>query len=185
MGCGCLIRATLGSCTSDDNEKVEDDTKRCDAKDNGRDGNVNLPQIATEGTAEEQQSDLKHQRQRLHYMVEIPSDDPVELALSILAAFYGRPSHVGRRISVQPLFAEHCKEGREKGSGETGVEDGLDLDYRVRRAGPLCEGGSVVSAGGIVDLVDEDTEESGSLVTRVGLELRLDIKDESRCDGGE
>ena len=118
-------------------------------------------------------------------MVEVPSDDPVELALSILTSFYGRPSHVGRRISVQPLFTEHRKEGREKGSSETGVEDGLDLDYRVRRAGPLWEGGGVVSEGGIVDLVDEDAEESNSLVTRVGLKLRLDVEDESRCDGGE
>ena len=118
-------------------------------------------------------------------MVEVPRDDPIQFPLSSLATFDGGSSHISRRISVQPLFAEHCKEGREKGSGETGVEDGLDLDYRVRRAGPLWEGGSVVSEGGIVDLVDEDTEESGSLVTRVGLELRLDIKDESRCDGGE
>ena len=83
------------------------------------------------------------------------------------------------------MFTEHRKEGGEEGGGKTGVENGLDLDYRAKRACPLWEGGSVVSKGGIVDLVDEDTEESGSLVTRVGLELRLDIDDESRGDGGE
>ena len=149
-----LIGAGLGSCTGDDDEKVEDDTKRSDSKDDRCDGSINLPQIARERTSEEQQTDLKHQRQRLHHMVEVPRDDPIQFPLSILAAFDGSPPHVGRRISVQPLFAEHCKEGREKGSGETGVEDGLDLDYRVRRACPLREGGSVVSECGVVDLVD-------------------------------
>ena len=53
------------------------------------------------------------------------------------------------------------------------------------RASPLREGGSVVSEGGVVNLVDEDAEESSSLVTRVGLELWLDIEDESRSDGRE
>ena len=47
---------------------------------------------------------------------------------------------------------------------------------------PLWEGGCVVSESGVVDLVDEDTEESDDLVTRVGLELRLDVDAESGCD---
>ena len=51
--------------------------------------------------------------------------------------------------------------------------------------GPLRKGGSVASERGVVDLVDEDAEEGGSLIARVGLELRLDIKDESGRDGGE
>ena len=118
-------------------------------------------------------------------MVKAPHDDTVEFPLSVLATFNGSPSHIGRRVSVQPLLAKHRKEGREKCSGETGVKDGLDLDYRARRACPLWEGGSVVSEGGVVDLVDEDTEESGGLITRVGLELRLDVDDEGRSDGGE
>ena len=53
------------------------------------------------------------------------------------------------------------------------------------RAGPLWEGGSIVPEGGVVDLVDKDAEESGSLLTRIRLELRLDIEDESRGDEGE
>ena len=117
-------------------------------------------------------------------MVEVPHSDPVELALPILAMFDGRPPHVRRHISVQPLFAEHRKEGGEKCSGETNVEDGLDSDYRTRRACPLQEGGSVVSKG-VVDGVDEDTEESSGLIARVGLELRLDVDDKGRSDGGK
>ena len=83
------------------------------------------------------------------------------------------------------MFAEHCEEGGEKCGGETGVEDGLDLDNRMRSPGSLWEGGNVVSKGGVVDLVDKDTEESDSLITRVGMKLRLDIEDESRGDCGE
>ena len=49
----------------------------------------------------------------------------------------------------------------------------------------MWEAGRVVSKGGVVDLVDENTEESDGLLTRVGLELRLDIDDESRSNGGE
>ena len=53
------------------------------------------------------------------------------------------------------------------------------------RAGPLWEGGSVVSKSGVVDLVDEDAEESGSLLGSVRLKLRLDIEDECSGDSGE
>ena len=49
----------------------------------------------------------------------------------------------------------------------------------------MGKGGSVVPEGGVVDLVDEDAEEGGSLVTRVGLELGLDVEDECRGNGGE
>ena len=59
------------------------------------------------------------------------------------------------------------------------------MDYSVGRAGPLWESGSVATEGGVVDLVDENTEECGSLLARVGLELGLDIEDESSGDGGE
>ena len=83
------------------------------------------------------------------------------------------------------MFTEHREEGGEKCGGETGVEDGLDLYYRMGGTGPLRKGGSVVSKGGVVDLVDKDTEESHSLITRIGLESRLDVEDESRCDGRE
>ena len=103
----------------------------------------------------------------------------------MLAAFDSGPSHVGRRVSVQPLLAEHREEGGEKGSSETRVQDSLDLDDRVWGTGPLREAWRVVSERGVVDLGDEDTEEGDSLITRVGLELRLDIEDESGGDSGE
>ena len=59
------------------------------------------------------------------------------------------------------------------------------MDNSAGRTSPLREGGNVVSEGGVVDLVNEDTEESGGLVVRVGLELRIDLDDECGGDGRE
>jgi hypothetical protein len=47
----------------------------------------------------------------------------------------------------------------------------------------LWEGGNVVSEGGVVHLVDEETEESGGLVVRVLLKVGVDLDDECGCDG--
>ena len=49
----------------------------------------------------------------------------------------------------------------------------------------MWEDRSVVSEGSVVDLVDKDTKKSDSLITHVRLELRLDVEDEGRGDGGE
>ena len=124
-------------------------------------------------------------------MVKVPGDDPVELSLSILAAFDGCSTHIGRRVSVQPLFAEHRKKGGEECDSQTCVQDGLDLDYHTRRVDQCLggwEGGSTFE-GGVVDLVDENAEKRSGLHTRVGLELglelRLDVKDECRSHRGE
>jgi hypothetical protein len=59
------------------------------------------------------------------------------------------------------------------------------VDYCAGRAGPLWEGGRVVSEGGVIDLVNKDAEESCSLVVRVWFELRADLDDECGGDGGE
>ena len=45
----------------------------------------------------------------------------------------------------------------------TGVQNTLDSDHHLQRAGPLLQSGDVATEGGIVDFVDGDTEESGSL----------------------
>jgi len=50
---------------------------------------------------------------------------------------------------------------------------------------PLGNGRRVGTKGGIINLVDKDSEESGGLLTRVGLELRLDIEDKCGSDRRE
>ena len=47
-------------------------------------------------------------------MVEIPADNPVQLALPIFAALNGGPSDVDRRISVQLLLAEYRQESGQE-----------------------------------------------------------------------
>jgi len=117
-------------------------------------------------------------------MVKIPGEDAVELPLSILASFDGRPSHVDRGVSVQPLLAEHREEGGEERGGEACVQNGLDLDSRGIRTGPLWDRGGVAEHR-IIQLINNDTEEGDGLLVRVRVELRLDLGDEHRSDGGE
>ena len=83
------------------------------------------------------------------------------------------------------MFAEHREEGGEEGSGEARINHGLDLGDLVWGAGPLGNSGSVATEGSVVNLMDKNSEEGGSLLTRVGLELRLDVDDECGGDGGE
>ena len=51
--------------------------------------------------------------------------------------------------------------------------------------GPLWEGGNVVAERSVVDLVNEDAQQSSSLVVRIGLELRVDLDDECGSDCGK
>jgi hypothetical protein len=109
-----LIRTAYRSRACDDNGNIEDHPERGHTEDNGCNDDVDPPKIAGEGAGEEQERSLQHQRQRLHYIVEVPGYDTIKLALPVLAAFYGRPSHLGGGISVQPLLAEHREEGGKK-----------------------------------------------------------------------
>ena len=175
-----LIWTAVRNRSSNEDEDVEEETERSDGEDNQRDGKADLPKVSSESASEKQQRNLHHQRQRLQHRIEVPSDDAVKLSLSVLTAFDGRPSHVCRRVSVQPLFAKHRQKGGEHRGSETGEEDRLDMNHGGGWAGPLWEGWNVVSERCIVDLVNEDAEEGGGLVTR---ELRIDLDDERRGNG--
>ena len=118
-------------------------------------------------------------------MVKVPSNDAIKFALSMLAAFNGSPSHASGSILIQPLLAKHCKECREEGSGKADIKDGLDLDDWVRRASPFRNNRRVVAKGGVINFIDQDTEQSSSLIIWVRLELGLDVDDECRGDSRE
>jgi len=95
----------------DDDENLEDDPERSDTKDNPCESHVNLPKVARQRAAEQQERKLQYHWQGLHYMVKVPGNDPFQLPLAILAAFYYTPPHAGRCISIQPLLAQHREEG--------------------------------------------------------------------------
>ena len=51
--------------------------------------------------------------------------------------------------------------------------------------GPLGNSGNVVTKGGVVDLIDEDSEKGSSLLARVRLKLRLDVDNKCGSYSGE
>jgi hypothetical protein len=53
------------------------------------------------------------------------------------------------------------------------------------RTGPLGKRGSFATKRGVVQLVKDDSEESGGVIGWVWLELGMDLNDEGRSDGGE
>ena len=57
------------------------------------------------------------------------------------------------------------------------MEDSLDLDNRVGWTGPLRGTGDFAPEGCVVELVNENTEESRGLFVGVGLKLGADIDD--------
>jgi len=59
------------------------------------------------------------------------------------------------------------------------------LDDRAWGTSPLWNCRNVVAEGCVIDLVNENTEESSRLIARVGLELRLDMYDEDGSYDGE
>ena len=120
------------------------------------------------------QTDLQHQQPQLHHMVKIAHDHPVQFSLSVVAAFDGRPSLVGGLVLVQPLLPSIARKAED---GETGEEDGLNLDDRVGRAAPLWESRNIVSERGVIDLVNKNAKESCGVVARIGLELGVDLDD--------
>jgi hypothetical protein len=46
----------------------------------------------------------------------------------------------------------------------------------------LWESGNVVSEGGIIDLVNQNTKKGGGLVIGITLELGVDLNDKCGCD---
>ena len=59
------------------------------------------------------------------------------------------------------------------------------MDRRPRRAAPLWKAGHISPEGGVINLVDDDPEERCGLVTRVGLELRVDLDDKCGRHSGK
>ena len=52
-------------------------------------------------------------------------------------------------------------------------------------ARPLWNCRNIITKSGVVNLVDEEAEESSSFFTWVRLELWVDLDDEGRCDSRE
>jgi len=90
------------------------------------------------------------------------------------------------RMSVDAYRFNNCFPSiARKAGGKGGEEDSLDLNDEEGRTRPIRYDGNVASEGGVVDLVEKDTEEGGGLFVRVRLELGVDRDDKRGGDGGE
>ena len=59
----------------------------------------------------------------------------------------------------------------------------MDVNHRAWWTIPLRESGNVVSEGGVVNLENQDPEESSGLIAGVRFELRVDLDD--KCGGND
>ena len=175
----------VGESGSGNDEEVEQETKRGETDGDPGGSLVYGEEVVGEGIAEEEESALEHQGQAFHNKVEVPGVHSVHLALSIPTTVDDRSALLHLRIAVEPLFAQHCEECGEKGSGQTSIKDGLDTDSVGTRTRPLRGNGSGTSWDMAKRDVGDNLEEAVAQLGVIRLEIGLDSDDESGCDGGE
>ena len=91
---------------------------------------------------------MKHEGQTFHDEVQVPGDHSVHLALPMPTAIDNGSAHLDLSVPIESLLSQHSDERGEEGSGQAGVEDGLDADDSGIGASPLRDGG-VFTAGDV------------------------------------
>jgi hypothetical protein len=90
------------------------------------------------------------------------------------------------QVSIQPLLSQHRNERGEKRNQKTREQESGGGDNLARWVfWGSWDGGDFVWDCGTVEGEEDGTEEGHCLVVGVGLELRIDVDDESRANGGE
>jgi len=105
--------------------------------------------------------------------------------LAVSAALDHRPTRVPQ-VPVQPLLPQHGNECGKQGHHKTRVHETGDDDDLARWV--LLKGldsGGLTGDGGLVESEEDLAEEGNGLRIWIGLEVRMDIDDESGADGGE
>ena len=92
-----------------------------------------------------------------------------------------RPARIPQ-VPVQPLLAQHRDECSEQGNQKARVHDTRDGNDLARWISP---GGGLTGDGGLIESEEDGAEEGNRLLIGIGLELRMDIDDESGADGRE
>jgi len=84
------------------------------------------------------------------------------------------------------LLAQHSDERGEHGDQKTRVHETGDGDDLARRAFlDRWNDGGLTGDGRLIESEEDGTEEGRGLVVRVGLEVGMDVDDESGADGRE
>ena len=84
------------------------------------------------------------------------------------------------------MLAQHSDECGEHGYYETRVHEtghGDDLARWIFLG--WWDGRGLTRDGGLIESEEDRAEEGGGLLVRIGLEVRMDVDDEGRADGGE
>jgi len=139
--------------------------------------------MPTESTSKEEEGNLEYQRKALDEEVEPPFFKPIEFALTLLATLGHRPARIAQ-VPAQPLLPQHGGECGEQGQEKARVHEasnGDDLAWRALLNG--WNGGGLTGDGGPIESEEDGAEKGRRLFARVGLEVRMDIDDESGADG--
>ena len=140
-----------------------------------------------ESTGKEEKDDLEHRRETLDEEVQRPFLEPIPFALMVSAALDHRSARIPQ-VLVQPLFPQHGDECGQQGDQkarvhEIGSGDDLARWIFLNR----WNDGGLAGDSGLIESEKDGAEEGHGLVVlvRVGLEVRLDVDNGSRTDGGE
>jgi len=141
--------------------------------------------VSTETGGEKEEGDLEHHRGTLDEEVQWPFLQPIAFALTISASLDHRPARI-LQVSIQPLLAQHGDERGEHGDYETRIHEAGHGDDLARWISPgRRDGRGLTRDGGLIESEENRAEESGGLLVRIGLEIRMDVDDEGRADGRE
>ena len=100
-------------------------------------------------------------------------------ALAVATTLDHRPARMPQ-VPVQPLLAQHGDECSQHGDHKTRIhETGNDDDLARRDFLNGWNGGGLTGDGGLIESEEDDTEEGCRLLVQIGLEVRMDINDES------
>ena len=161
------------------------ETECGEADGNAGNGFVDEEKIVGEGITEEEEGSLEHEGQTFHDEIKVPGDHSVHFALAMPTAINNGPTYLHLGVTGEPLVAQHGDKRGEEGSGQTCVEDGLDVDHHGIGATPLGK----IGARARWNFPELDTcnnlEGSVAHLLEIRFEVVLNIEDESGCDGGK
>ena len=101
----CLEWAIVRKGSGGNDEEVEEETERSEAHYDAGNDLVDGEEVVGKGITKEEQTSLKHERQRLHDEVEVPGNHSVHLTLSMPTAVDNGSTHLDLGITIEPLFA--------------------------------------------------------------------------------
>lgn len=164
---------------SNHNREIKYSAKASEADEDVRDGGVYEPHVLAESAGKKEDSGVEHPRKTLYEEVERPFLKPIAFELTITATFDRRPARISQ-VPVYPLLPQHGEECNEQGNRKTRVhEPGRGDDPTWWILLNRGDDGDLAGDNGLIKGEEDRTKEGGGLFVWIGLEFRMDVKDES------